>query len=261
MSSKPKQDLPAEEETDEDFMTRITQPRIWTVFKSEFIFQVFVEERFDEVLDMFKNNYIYEESLCNSNTLSSDQDSVDQFLYLIKHWISDTLSSIVIEKSSGKCIGIIVCRFCSIEDNSLEFSRLRLYEGEKWNIIQNFKNYLSQKVDIYKYYKTVAFFRVYAWFILPQYRGQGLGKKLLECVINQQLPEMVHLGCNVISGIFTNKKSQEIANSLGLKTLYEANYPEWANQNNVVLNKKVKAENTTASVMACQINQKQTLQS
>jgi len=57
MSSKPKQDLPTEEETDEDFMTRITQPRIWTVFKSEFIFQVFVEERFDEVLDMFKVIY------------------------------------------------------------------------------------------------------------------------------------------------------------------------------------------------------------
>jgi len=57
MSSKPKQDLPAEEETDEDFMTRITQPRIWTVFKSEFIFQVFVDERFDEVLDMFKVIY------------------------------------------------------------------------------------------------------------------------------------------------------------------------------------------------------------
>ncbi|XP_022169568.1 uncharacterized protein LOC111033228 isoform X2 [Myzus persicae] len=186
MSSKPKQDLPAEEETEEDFMTRITQPRMWTVFRSEFIFQVFVDERFDEVLDMFK-----------------------------------------------------------------------LYEGEKWNIIQNFKNHLSQKVDIYKYYKTVAFFRVYAWFILPAYRGQGLGKKLLECVINQQLPEMVHLGCNVISGLFTNKKSQGIANSLGLKTLYEANYPEWANQNNVTLPKNVKAENATVSVMACQINQKQ----
>lgn len=84
----------------------------------------------------------------------------------------------------------------------------------------------------------------------------GLGKKLLECVINQQLPEMVHLGCNVISGIFTNKKSQGIASSLGLKTLYEVNYTEWANQNNVVLTKNVKTENATASVMACQINNK-----
>lgn len=52
--SKLKQDLPSEEETDEDFMTRITQPRIWTIFKSEFIFQVFIDERFDEILDMFK---------------------------------------------------------------------------------------------------------------------------------------------------------------------------------------------------------------
>lgn len=60
--------------------------------------------------------------------MSSDQESIDQFMYLIRHWISDTLSTITIEKSSGKIIGIIVCRFCSIEDNSLEFSRLRVIE-------------------------------------------------------------------------------------------------------------------------------------
>lgn len=51
---KRKQDLVVEEETDEDFMTRITQPRIWTVFKSDYIIQVFTEERIDEALDMFK---------------------------------------------------------------------------------------------------------------------------------------------------------------------------------------------------------------
>lgn len=80
-------------------------------------------------------------------------------------------------------------------------------------------------------------------------------------MIDRQLPEMMHLGCNVISGIFTSKKSQGIASSLGLKTLYEVSYTEWANQNNVVLTKNVKAENATASVMACQINQKQVLES
>lgn len=52
--SKRKQDLTVEEETDEDFMTRITQPRIWTIFKSDFIFQIFTDERIDEVLDIFK---------------------------------------------------------------------------------------------------------------------------------------------------------------------------------------------------------------
>lgn len=49
----------------------------------------------------------------------------------------------------------------------------QLYEGEKWNIIQNFKSYLSQKFDIYQHYKSVAFFRVYAWFILPSFRDRG----------------------------------------------------------------------------------------
>lgn len=51
---KQKQDLRVEEETDEDFMTRITQPRIWTVFKLDFICQVLPDDRIDEVLEMFK---------------------------------------------------------------------------------------------------------------------------------------------------------------------------------------------------------------
>lgn len=49
----------------------------------------------------------------------------------------------------------------------------QLYEGVKWNQIQNFKNNLSQKVDIYKYFETNSFIRVYAWNIIPQFRGQG----------------------------------------------------------------------------------------
>lgn len=64
----------------------------------------------------------------------------------------------------------------------------------------------------------------------------------------------MHFGCNVISGIFTNKKSQEIARSLGLETLCKANYTEWANQNNVNLPNNVSDGNSIA-IMACQINQ------
>lgn len=48
-----------ENETDEDFMTRITQPRVWTIFKLDFVFQLFTDERLDEVLEMFKVIILY----------------------------------------------------------------------------------------------------------------------------------------------------------------------------------------------------------
>lgn len=64
----------------------------------------------------------------------------------------------------------------------------QLYDGEKWNIIQNFKNDLSQKVDIYKHYKTKSFFRVYAWFVLPSFRGQGIYIKNFQIVL-----EAIHI--------------------------------------------------------------------
>lgn len=65
---------------------------------------------------------------------------------------------------------------------------------------------------------------------------------------------MMHFGCKVVSGIFTNKKSQDIAKSLGLTQLYVKNQVEWASQNNVIISENILDENSTASVMACQIN-------
>lgn len=67
------------------------------------------------------------------------------------------------------------------------------------------------------------------------------------------MPEMLHLNCNVLSGIFTSKKSQGIAESLGLKSLGEANYTEWADHNNVFRQEHKSDKEMTASVMACQI--------
>lgn len=53
--SERNQDFSAmKEEIDEDIMTRITQPRVWTIFKFDFVFQMFTDERLDEILDMFK---------------------------------------------------------------------------------------------------------------------------------------------------------------------------------------------------------------
>lgn len=54
MSKRKQNSITVEEETDEEFMTRITHPRIWTIFKLDFIFQIITDERIEEILDMFK---------------------------------------------------------------------------------------------------------------------------------------------------------------------------------------------------------------
>ncbi|XP_050526738.1 uncharacterized protein LOC126897280 [Daktulosphaira vitifoliae] len=252
--SKQKQD-PSIEETEEEFITRLTQPRIWSTLNTSYFIQSMPEERLEEVLDLFKSYYVYEEALCANSGLVNDKESFDQFLELIKTWILDTLTTVAIEKNSGKIVGVLVCRVCSEEDHSLDFSRLRLYKGKIWNEIQYFKNNLSQNVDIYKIYKTSVFCQVYAWYVLQSHRDQGIGKKLLETVVAHQMPEMKYFGCNAIFGIFTSNKSQCIAESLGFKTLEEAKYGERAIENNVqYLNNRKIAENVNIKAMAMVIN-------
>lgn len=54
MSRRKQNSIVIEEETDEEFMARITHPRIWTILKLDFIFQIITDDRIEEIVDMFK---------------------------------------------------------------------------------------------------------------------------------------------------------------------------------------------------------------
>lgn len=62
--SKQKQDLSVEE-TEEEFITRLTQPRIWSTLGTNYFIQSMPEERLEEVLNLFKVGFFSTWRLCN----------------------------------------------------------------------------------------------------------------------------------------------------------------------------------------------------
>lgn len=71
---------------------------------------------------------------------------------------------------------------------------------------------------------TTVFLARKCW---PNSAFSGIGSTLLSNVAQRQLPEYKWYNTDVIAGLFTGSASQRIAESLGMKILYDFAYAEW----------------------------------
>lgn len=90
---------------------------------------------------------------------------------------------------------------------------------------------------------------------------------MLKNVIERQLPEYAWFEIDVIVGVFTGKMSQHIAESLGMKTLYDFLYAGWtlskkddSNDTKMFFERMI-PDNHSAKVMSMQIQRHEIQQS
>lgn len=55
--------------------------------------------------------------------MHTDFESVEQYVYLSRNWMMDTLSTVAVERETGNIIGFIICRFNELLNKDREFSR------------------------------------------------------------------------------------------------------------------------------------------
>ncbi|XP_015373983.1 PREDICTED: uncharacterized protein LOC107168939 [Diuraphis noxia] len=240
--------------------TAIESPRVWNTLYDEIEIQELKSDRFDEVLKMIEDHYIYDEPLIQSSLMHTDNGSVKEYLYLVQTWMKDTLSTVAVEQKTGNVVGFLICRFNEIHNRDPEFSNHRVYEGTILRELQNFKHYLTKRGNAYKHNNVDKMLEVYSWFVLPQFRSKGIGTELLKNVIERQLPEYKWFDIKVIAGVFTDKVSQRIATSLGMETLYEFVYSAWTPINKTTgeqkeFFKEIVRENYSAKVMCVNVGQ------
>ncbi|XP_022175964.1 uncharacterized protein LOC111037607 [Myzus persicae] len=240
--------------------TAIESPRVWVTLNDEIEIQELKSDRFDEVLKIIKEHYIYDEPLIQSSQMYTDNGSVEEYLYLVQTWMKDTLSTVAVELKTGNLVGFLVCRFNEIHNRDPEFSKDRVYEGSILRELKKFKHYLTKRGNAYKHNNVDKMLEVYSWFVLPQYRNKGIGTELLRNVMERQLPEYEWFDIQVIGGVFTDMVSQRIAESLGMVTLYEFVYSAWTATNEKTgeqeeFFKKIVRENHSAKVMSVKVGQ------
>ncbi|VVC29773.1 Acyl-CoA N-acyltransferase,GNAT domain [Cinara cedri] len=244
---------------DEFLSGRMELPRVWVTLENGFEIQELQSHRVDEVIEMIKKHYIFEEPIFVGSQIYKDNESVEQYLYLARHWIMDTLSTIAVDKKTNSIVGFLICRFNELFNRDPEMSRERIYSGKTWKELQKFKHYLTKRSNPYKHYKVDNILEIYSWFVLPRYRKKGIGTELLRNVMHRQLPEYKWFELDVIVGMFTSDQSQRIAKSLEMKTLYDFVYAGWTITNKSTgkderFFKTMKPDSNSATVMSFRAN-------
>lgn len=61
--------------------------------------------------------------------MCTDDKSVEEYLYLARFWMMDSLSTIAVEQETGNIVGFIINRFNYEIDKNREFSRERVIKS------------------------------------------------------------------------------------------------------------------------------------
>lgn len=72
----------------------------------------------------------------DKSQMCTDVESVEEYLYLARHWMMDTISStIAVEQGTGNIVGFLISRFNHIVDKNRQFSKLRVIIKTKYTYI------------------------------------------------------------------------------------------------------------------------------
>lgn len=72
----------------------------------------------------------------DKSQMCTDVESVEEYLYLARHWMMDTISStIAVERGTGNIVGFLISRFNHIIDKNRQFSKLRVIIKTKYTYI------------------------------------------------------------------------------------------------------------------------------
>ncbi|XP_072394719.1 uncharacterized protein [Diabrotica undecimpunctata] len=197
------------------------------------------------ILDYFVNEDVI---FRNATRFSDDLDSVASFRDKLIVSMMDR-SSIIAVTEDDEIAGILILKAVKKSDFGRVFSRVTITQGKPYTSITKFMNKINRKVDVYKKFNCDIYLRYYLLCIKPEYRGKGLGFRLM----SSGLDVARHLRISVVMGIFDCWKLQQYAGRLGMQRIYEYNYRKYRDQERELVFCDLGAGNFTCSFMAGKI--------
>ncbi|XP_039281248.1 uncharacterized protein LOC111056614 [Nilaparvata lugens] len=202
-------------------LTRIKFPRIWVRIPG-FRVEDLQEDRFDEALEHIKNCYLMDDPLCRTTNILKDEESIDNYLKLIRWWMQDTQSLIAINEETGEIVGTLVERVLDLYLMKT-FSNVMNYRGESLCKIQKFRIHMNKSVDLNKIFRVNNYTQIYVWSVNSKYRNLGVPEALLQASILQTKSFKLR----IVSIVVTDYSDQAIALDEGFQCMFEFPYNKW----------------------------------
>ncbi|KAJ9599185.1 hypothetical protein L9F63_010362 [Diploptera punctata] len=209
---------------------RIKAPLVWARLTSGVRIEDLQEKRFPEALQLLREYFLTEETLCRASEISEDEESVMGLFEIVTLWMKDLTSLIAVEEGTGEVVGLLICRVQHLLDHTRTFSRIQFIRGVAFHKIMDLRYHMHKYYDVYENYDVSQFFRIYAICIKKTFRGQGIGMGLLYSSLN--LARL--MGQTVAMGVFTCLQSQRMAAKLGMVPHLEIDYAQWIKNDEIV---------------------------
>ncbi|KAK4880608.1 hypothetical protein RN001_008754 [Aquatica leii] len=213
-------------------------PTVWERNSHSFRIEDLKKDRFDEVVELFKEHFIPNDVLFKNTQILKDPQSLqsfsDQLLYVLK-----TSSSLVafdenIQESTTKkdvfqkpvkrnIAGVLVLEVITKFDYGRVMKREKSLSGETIKKLIRLKEHMYRQTDFFAKYSSKRILRIYYLCVMPEYRHLELGYHLLSSAVDLARAQDV----GVVVGLFQTSEMQRVATKVGMTKNYIVHLSEW----------------------------------
>ncbi|XP_049855627.1 uncharacterized protein LOC126336172 isoform X2 [Schistocerca gregaria] len=198
-------------------LQRLQFPLIWARLSTGIRIQDLKENQFTDAISVIKASFFHEEVLCKTTRLADDEKSVEGYLEHIHYWMEDGASVVAVHEGSGLVVGVMLGIVVSRLFHTRTYSRICLIQGEALEKLMKYQWHIHKKANVFERFNVDDYYRVCLLSILPEYRGLGIGMGFM--ITAEKMTRL--MGLTVLTGIFTNASSQNLASKIGMENVFE----------------------------------------
>nr|XP_022919228.1 uncharacterized protein LOC111428056 isoform X1 [Onthophagus taurus] len=203
-------------------------PSVWREFVSKTNRKYWIQDITEEYKDIIASYMAYgfskDEPLCKFSHATTYAEYLKLAYNFWRKCVDQNMGLICFTKDEDgdwKIAGMN-CTVVSTIDEEYE-----KFENKCLNKIISTITYVTKQVDAFETLKIDKYLSALGLFVLPEFRGEGIGLELLKA----REPLCKACGIKVSCTVFTSLFSQVIATKAGFKDLYDISYSELEKRN------------------------------
>ncbi|XP_055524503.1 uncharacterized protein LOC129718108 [Wyeomyia smithii] len=203
-------------------------PQTWYTFKAKDVdsdrlityrVEDLTEDRFDDVIQHYMENFLDDEPLCQSKKVSEDELSLAEIRGFWRWCLNKRMTIACYKKGSREIVGAYLLHVKG--SKKLLDAKIR---GEKLKDIVATNEYMTDQYDVQKQYDVEYYLTAYGLAINQRYRGREIATEMLKV----RVPLCRAFGIKVTATNFTALASQLAAAKVGFRTDLEVTYDDFA---------------------------------
>ncbi|KAI4465209.1 n-acetyltransferase-related [Holotrichia oblita] len=213
-------------------------PTIWAKFEGKIVrngvrntywIQEVTDEYKSQVLQYMMEEFTLDEPFCKYSKISEDPDVMKQFKDFWWESFKENLALVCLTKDQNGVTHIAGMN-CTLLGYKGEDDIIKNKLDEKGLSVFYTLKFVKNQVDPFQKFNITEYLDGMGLYVLPKYRGEGLGTELLRAryvsISYFREPMCRALGLKATLTLFTSKISQILAERLGFKDLYVADYAD-----------------------------------